>query len=70
MKGYEVNEFANLSQYSDINEIDSWALDAIKWANKKGLINGTSDKTLSPNQKATRAQLCTILMRFCENIAK
>lgn len=70
MKGYEVNEFANLSQYTDANEVNSWALDAVKWANAQGIINGTEKTTLSPKDTATRAQVATILMRFCENSAK
>ena len=34
------------------------------------LITGTSQTTLTPAGNATRAQVATILMRFCENIAK
>ena len=39
------------------------------WENKTELLNGTSETTLSPKATATRAQIATILMRFCENAA-
>ena len=42
----------------------------MSWAVGAGLITGTSTTTLSPQDTATRAQVATILMRFCENIAK
>ena len=37
---------------------------------KAGLVNGTSETTLSPKASATRAEVAAILMRFCENVAK
>ena len=70
MQGYDVTDKADVSAFTDTNDISEFALDAIKWANKEELVNGTSDKTLSPKDTATRAQVATILMRFCENVAK
>ena len=40
------------------------------WAVNTGIINGTSDATLSPKGNATRAQVATILMRLCENFVE
>ena len=70
MQGYDVEDSADLSQFADTDDISDWALDAIRWANKTELVNGTSETTLSPKATATRAQVAAILMRFCENIAK
>lgn len=70
MKGYSVEDKADISGFIDTEDISDWALDAICWANKKGIVNGTSDTTLSPKDSATRAEVSAILMRFCENIAK
>ena len=42
----------------------------MQWANTEGLITGTTATTLSPGGSAIRAQVATILMRFCENVAK
>ena len=42
----------------------------MQWAVSTGLITGTSDTTLSPQGSASRAEIATILMRFCENVVK
>ncbi len=67
-KGYDVTASADLSGYSDVAQVSSYALAALQWANAEGLVNGTSDTTLTPGGSATRAQVAVILMRFCENI--
>jgi hypothetical protein len=64
MKGYDVSAASNLSGFSDAGTISDWALDAMRWAVAKGLINGATDTTLDPSGAATRAQCATILMRF------
>ena len=53
-------------RYDDAASISSWADEAMHWCVMKGLLNGTSETTLSPQLTATRAQLATILQRFCE----
>ena len=69
-KGYDVSAKADLSTYIDAADGSAYATDAMAWASQTGLITGTSATTLSPAGQATRAQVATILMRFCENIAK
>ncbi len=69
-KGYDVSAKANLSVYTDAAQVSTYATDAMAWANGAQLIAGTSQATLTPAGNATRAQVATILMRFCENIAK
>ena len=54
----------DISKYTDADDVDDWAIVAIKWANGVSLINGTSDTTLSPDDNATRAQVATVIMRF------
>ena len=68
-KGYDTTGKADLSKYTDAEQVGSWALEAIRWANAEGLVNGTSDTTLSPQGSATRSQAAMILTRFCQNIA-
>ena len=70
MQGFDISESSTLESFTDTSDVSAWALDAIKWANSVTLVNGTSETTLSPKATATRAQVATILMRFCENIAK
>ena len=64
--GYDTSASTDLSGYSDVGQISSYAAQALAWANAEGLISGTSDTTLSPTASATRAQVATILMRFCQ----
>lgn len=70
LKGYTSTESSELDAFADADEISEYALDAFKWANAAGLINGVSETSISPKTSSTRAQVATILMRFCENIAK
>lgn len=69
-KGYDTTAKADLSKYTDAAQVGSYAVDAIRWANAEGLVNGTSATTLTPKGSATRAQAAVILTRFCQNIAK
>lgn len=68
-KGYDVTAQADLSGYTDVSRISSYAVDAMRWANAGKLINGAGT-TLIPQSDANRAMAATILMRFCENAAK
>ena len=69
-KGLDVNERADLSGFGDVSVVSAYALEAMAWANGTGLITGVDESTLRPGGSATRAQAATILMRFCENVAK
>ncbi len=70
MQGYDVNVKADIPCFTDMEDVSDWALDATLWANSVSLVSGTSKTTLSPKDTATRAQVATILMRFCETISK
>ena len=69
-KGYDTTAKADLSRFTDTAQVGSYAVETIRWANAEGLVNGTSATTLSPKGSATRAQVASILTRFCQNIAK
>ena len=60
----------SLAAYTDANRISSYALTAMRWANGEGLITGKTSTTLDPKGTATRAEVATILMRFCEDVVK
>ena len=49
--------------FSDVGK-DSPYYDAVCWAYENNLVGGTSDTTFSPDNAVTRAQVCTILVRF------
>ena len=63
-KVYDTTDKANLSKYTDTAQVGSYAVEAIRWANAEGLVNGTSATTLTPKGSATRAQAAAMLMRF------
>ena len=69
-KGYDVTAKADLAGFTDAAQISDYAKDPMAWANKAGLIGGVSATTLQPQGSAIRAQVATILMRFCENVVK
>ena len=70
-KGYNTSVGGmSLAEYTDADQISSYATTAMQWANENGLITGRTDTTLVPQGTATRAEVATILMRFCEDIAK
>ena len=62
--GKDTTAEADLSVFADLNKLDAYAVDAMKWANGKGIITGMNATTLDPNGNATRAQLASILQRF------
>lgn len=70
MKGWNTDKSSDLSQFEDVGLIQSWALDAMKWANAAEIVKGTGDSSISPSDTATRAQTAVIFMRLCENIIK
>ncbi len=63
----------DLSVFPDDDQVLAYAVDAMTWANGAGLVKGNSRdgvNYLDPWGNATREQVATILMRFCENVAQ
>ena len=67
-KGYDVSigEDTNLLSYDDFEDLSEYAIPAMQWACGAGIVNGTSESTLTPQGEAERAQVAAMLMRFCE----
>ena len=59
----------NLTQFTDASDISAWAVSAMQWAVGQGLIQGSNGQ-LRPQANASRAEVATILMRFCELMEK
>ena len=69
-KDYDVTQGGMAArEYADYEQISDWAVPAVEWAVNAGLISGASGDTLSPQGSATRAEIATILMRFCQQFA-
>ncbi len=66
--GLDVTARAELN-FPDTSKIHSYAEENMKWAFAEELITGTKDETgvlkLDPRGNATRAQIATVLTRFC-----
>lgn len=71
-KGVDVSvgEDTNILSYPDAMTVSEYAIPAMQWACGSGTVQGTTDGRLNPKGSATRAQVATILMRYCENIVK
>ena len=59
----------NLTQFTDASDISAWAVSAMQWAVGQGLIQGSNGQ-LRPQANASRAEVATILMRFCKVLCK
>lgn len=67
-KGIDVANYGDLSRFPDGDKVSDYAVEAMRWAVDRGLIAGMDDGRLDPTGTATRAQVATILNRFCEMI--
>ncbi len=63
-----VTRRAALAGFDDYDRIHAYALDAVSWAVKVGLISGTSDTILAPRDPATRAEIALIINNYVENV--
>lgn len=71
LKGYDVSvgEDTNILSYDDAFSVSEYAVGAMQWAVGAGIINGDNNN-LKPTTGATRAEVATMLMRFCETVVK
>lgn len=69
-KDYDTAQAVSIADFADAAQVSSYAVEPMGWAVGNSLISGTGNNTLDPKGNATRAQIATILMRFCENIAE
>ena len=75
-KGFDVSVGVetNILSYGDAFDIAHYAIPAMQWACGAGLVTGIADENggmiLDPQGATTRAQIATLLMRFCVEIEK
>ena len=62
--GLDTSARADLSGYTDADQIMAHAQDAMAWAVAEGIISGMTKTTLGPDGLANRAQIATIISRF------
>ena len=51
-------------QYLDRDSVADWAADAFAWSVDRGIINGTSETSLSPHENALRCMAAVIFQRY------
>jgi hypothetical protein len=70
-KGYDVSvgENTNILSYTDFDQLGESAIPAMQWACGAGIVKGTTDTTLGPQEQATRAQSAMMLTRLCGQYA-
>ena len=54
------------SGFADVKP-GQWYTPAVKWASENGIVSGISATKFAPNNKITREQMCTMLVKFIEN---
>lgn len=68
-KGYDLSASGALDPFTDADQVSDWAENVVKWAVGADLLHGVGDGRLSPQGTATRAEVATVLMNFCEAFA-
>ena len=67
-KGMYTAAGADLSGYTDADQVSDWAQEAMEWAVFMKLITGRTTTVLAPQGSATRGEMATILMRYLQNV--
>lgn len=67
-KQYDTTVRGDASAFLDGGAVSAYAAEAVNWAIGTGLLQG-SGMRLTPAGNATRAQVATVLMRFCRDIS-
>ena len=69
-KNKNIKISADLSKFSDSNNISGYAQTSMKWAVGKGVITGNKNGTLNPKGNATRAEAAAMIQKYCEKVGK
>lgn len=70
ISGYDVtiSENTNISKYNDFDKVSEYASLALEWAVGKGIMNGNDKGQLNPKGYATRAEVASMMHRFCVRV--
>lgn len=52
--------------YTDSEDVENWAMDAVKYVSYNGLMSGMDDGSFKPKDKATRAETATVISRMLQ----
>jgi len=65
-KSYDTSSRGDLSAFVDRDSVSDWAMDAMQWAVGTALVNGRDATHLAPTGTATRAEVATIMTKYCK----
>ncbi|WMJ77506.1 S-layer homology domain-containing protein [Sedimentibacter sp. MB35-C1] len=70
-KGYDTTQGGMAVQkFSDYDMISDWALESVTWSVNAKLMSGKDNNVIDARGEATRAEVATILMHFCQNVSR
>jgi|GEM_PF-794867 len=64
-----MNEFNRRHNFSDSNQVEDWAAEAVAWAQQNQLMNGKPGNLFDPKGTTTRAEFSTVLMSYRSRFA-
>jgi predicted nucleic acid-binding Zn ribbon protein len=56
--------------FQDADQVSSYALNAMLWANENHIINGVGGNSLNPTGQATRAEVAQMIFNYVTNLSK
>ncbi len=65
--GVQEGKMADLSEFTDGDQVSAYAEEAMQWAVGSGIVSGMGNGTLNPKGTATRAQVASMIKRTVEN---
>ncbi len=66
LKGNPASE-GSIDSFADKDQVADWAKDAMIWAVTQGLMKGRTEDALVPEGNATRAEACTLILKYLNN---
>ena len=63
---YGINIADYKTKVFDDVDLGQWYSPYVQWALENEIVKGYSEKTFGPNDKITREQMCSIIVRYCE----
>jgi hypothetical protein len=63
-KGLSVSNTVSINRFNDAARVSEWAVKGMEWAVGDGIIAGRNGNVLAPQERATRAEVAQMLMKF------
>ena len=72
VKGINLDETSakTIADFKDGHTVDSWAIDAMTWVIRCGILQGDNIGNLNPRANASRAEVAQIMMSFTQKTAE